>query len=189
MKNLIEVSVDSIRIHMPTAQHLVILKEKEADRYLPIWIGSFEAQAIATKISGNPLGRPLTHDLMKNILESVGADLSEITISELRDGTFYAKLSLDSQEIDARPSDAIALAVRFGVPIYVADKVMDEAAFLPEAEEQETPDAGGNPPKGKEVKMTKMEALRAHLKESIEREDYERAAQLRDEIRKLEQRH
>src|SRR3984893_10058513 len=64
MKNLIEVSVDSIRIHMPTAQHLVILKEKEADRYLPIWIGSFEAQAIATKISGNPLGRPLTHDLM-----------------------------------------------------------------------------------------------------------------------------
>src|SRR5713101_855818 len=73
MKNLIEVSVDSIRIHMPTAQHLVILKEKEADRYLPIWIGSFEAQAIATKISGNPLGRPLTHDLMATeVMEAAG---------------------------------------------------------------------------------------------------------------------
>ena len=169
--------------------YALILKEVNGNRRLPIIIGAFEAQSIALEMEGIKPPRPLTHDLMKNILESVGADLSEITISELRDGTFYAKLSLDSQEIDARPSDAIALAVRFGVPIYVSDKVMDEAAFLPEAEESETPDAGGNPPKGKEVKLTKMEALRAALKDSIEREDYERAAQLRDEIRKLEQRH
>jgi bifunctional DNase/RNase len=169
--------------------YALILKEVNGNRRLPIIIGAFEAQSIALEMEGIKPPRPLTHDLMKNILESVGADLSEITISELRDGTFYAKLSLDSQEIDARPSDAIALAVRFGVPIYVSDKVMDEAAFLPEAEESETPDAGGNPPKGKEVKLTKMEALRAQLKDSIEREDYERAAQLRDEIRKLEQRH
>ena len=170
--------------------YALILKEVNGNRRLPIIIGAFEAQSIALEMEGIKPPRPLTHDLMKNILESVGADLSEITISELRDGTFYAKLSLDSQEIDARPSDAIALAVRFGVPIYVSDKVMDEAAFLPEAEEQETPDTGsGNPPKGKEVKLTKMEALRSQLKDSIEREDYERAAQLRDEIRKLEQRH
>jgi bifunctional DNase/RNase len=131
--------------------------------------------------------RPLTHDLMKNILESVGSDLAEITISELKDGTFYAKLNLDSQEIDARPSDAIALAVRFGAPIFVSDRVMDEAAFLPENEEEGA--EATNPPKGKEIKPTKLEALRAQLKESIEREDYERAAQLRDEIRRLEQRH
>ena len=78
MKNLIEVSVDSIRIHMPTAQHLVILKEKEADRYLPIWIGSFEAQAIATKISGNPLGRPLTHDLMATAFGDLGISVKRI---------------------------------------------------------------------------------------------------------------
>ena len=78
MKNLIEVSVDSIRIHMPTAQHLVILKEKEADRYLPIWIGSFEAQAIATKISGNPLGRPLTHDLMATAFGHLGISVKRI---------------------------------------------------------------------------------------------------------------
>jgi hypothetical protein len=83
MKNLIEVSVDSIRIHMPTAQHLVILKEKEADRYLPIWIGSFEAQAIATKISGNPLGRPLTHDLMATAFGDLGVSVKRIVVTRL----------------------------------------------------------------------------------------------------------
>src|SRR5262249_1544787 len=128
--------------------------------------------------------RPLTHDLMKNILESVGTDLAEITISELRDGTFYAKLSLDSQEIDARPSDAIALAVRYGAPIYVAEKVMEEAGFLPETEGQETAEERGKPKK--EQRLTKLEALRAQQMDAIEREDYETAARLRDEIRKLE---
>ena len=167
--------------------YALILKEVNGNRRLPIIIGAFEAQSIALEMEGIKPPRPLTHDLMKNILESVGADLSEITISELKDGTFYAKLILDSQEIDARPSDAIALAVRFGVPIFVSDKVMDEAAFLPENEEEGAESA--TLPKGKEVKMTKLEALRAQLKESIEREDYERAASLRDEIRKLEQRH
>jgi uncharacterized protein len=168
--------------------YALILKEVNGNRRLPIIIGAFEAQSIALEMEGIKPPRPLTHDLIKNILESVGAELAEITISELKDGTFYAKLSLDSQEIDARPSDAIALAVRFGAPIYVSDKVMDEAAFLPENEE-EGAEASATPPKGKEVKMTKIETLRTQLKESIEREDYERAAQLRDEIRKLEQRH
>ena len=140
------------------------------------------------ELSGVKFARPLTHDLMKNILETMGADLSEILINELRDGTFYAKLSFDSQEIDARPSDAIALAVRFGAPIFVMAKVMDEAAFLPENEEQEAAEGAMPAPKGKENKLTKIEGLRAQLKESIEREDYEKAAQLRDELRKLEQR-
>jgi bifunctional DNase/RNase len=168
--------------------YALILKEVNGNRRLPIIIGAFEAQSIALEMEGIKPPRPLTHDLIKNILESVGAELAEITISELKDGTFYAKLSLDSQEIDARPSDAIALAVRFGAPIYVSDKVMDEAAFLPENED-EGAEASATPPKGKEVKMTKLETLRTQLKESIEREDYEKAAQLRDEIRKLEQRH
>src|SRR2546430_1973998 len=92
MKNLIEVSVDSIRIHMPTAQHLVILKEKEADRYLPIWIGSFEAQAIATKISGNALGRPLTHDLMATAFGDLGISVRRIVVTRLADQVFYARL-------------------------------------------------------------------------------------------------
>ena len=176
--------------------YALILKEVNGNRRLPIIIGAFEAQSIALEMEGIKPPRPLTHDLMKNILETMGADLSEIVISELRDGTFYARLSFDSQEIDARPSDAIALAVRFGAPIFVMDKVMDEAAFLPENEGEEAAEgaegAAGAGAAGKGVeggKLTKLEALRAQLKESIEREDYEKAAHLRDEIRKLEQRH
>ena len=137
MKNLIEVSVDSIRIHMPTAQHLVILKEKEADRYLPIWIGSFEAQAIATKISGNPLGRPLTHDLMATAFGDLGVSVKRIVVTRLADQVFYARLYVKQNgrdlDFDARPSDAIALAVRMECPIFVATEVMEAAGIIPEA--------------------------------------------------------
>jgi bifunctional DNase/RNase len=139
MKNLIEVSVDSIRIHMPTAQHLVILKEKEADRYLPIWIGSFEAQAIATKISGNTLGRPLTHDLMATAFGDLGISIKRIVVTRLADQVFYARLYVKQDgrdlDFDARPSDAIALAVRVECPIFVASEVMDTAGIIPDADE------------------------------------------------------
>ena len=141
MKNLIEVSVDSIRIHMPTAQHLVILKEKEADRYLPIWIGSFEAQAIATKISGNTLGRPLTHDLMATAFGDLGISIKRIVVTRLADQFFYARLYVKQDgrdlDFDARPSDAIALAVRVECPIFVATDVLDRAGVIPEKEEDE----------------------------------------------------
>jgi uncharacterized protein len=163
--------------------YALILKEVSGNRRLPIIIGAFEAQSIALEIEGIKPPRPLTHDLMKNILDSVGSELTDITISELRDGTFFATLNFDNQEIDARPSDAIALAVRFGAPIFVVDKVMEEASFIPENEEAEqgtTPSS-----KGRENNLTKLEALRAQLNEAIEREDYERAAKLRDDIRKL----
>src|SRR6202140_651425 len=140
MKNLIEVSVDSIRIHMPTAQHLVILKEKEADRYLPIWIGSFEAQAIATKISGNPLGRPLTHDLMATAFGDLGISVKRIVVTRLADQVFYARLYVKQDgrdlDFDARPSDAIALAVRVDCPIFVPADAMDTAGIIPEADEE-----------------------------------------------------
>jgi uncharacterized protein len=139
MKNLIEVSVDSIRIHMPTAQHLVILKEKEADRYLPIWIGSFEAQAIATKISGNPLGRPLTHDLMATAFGDLGINVKRIVVTRLADQVFYARLYVKQNgrdlDFDARPSDAIALAVRVECPIFVAAEVMESAGIIPDPDE------------------------------------------------------
>jgi bifunctional DNase/RNase len=140
MKNLIEVSVDSIRIHMPTAQHLVILKEKEADRYLPIWIGSFEAQAIATKISGNPLGRPLTHDLMATAFGDLGISIKRIVVTRLADQVFYARLYVKQNgrdlDFDARPSDAIALAVRVECPIFVAAEVMETAGIIPDPDEE-----------------------------------------------------
>ena len=141
MKNLIEVSVDSIRIHMPTAQHLVILKEKEADRYLPIWIGSFEAQAIASKISGNALGRPLTHDLMAAAFGDLGVAVKRIVVTRLADQVFYARLYVKQNgrdlDFDARPSDAIALAVRVECPIFVATDVMESAGIIPDADELE----------------------------------------------------
>ncbi|TAK55184.1 MAG: hypothetical protein EPO24_12390 [Bacteroidetes bacterium] len=160
--------------------YALILKETNGTRRLPIIIGAFEAQSIALEIEGIKPPRPLTHDLMKTIIDSLGSDLVEILINDLRDGTFYAKLCLSHHEVDSRPSDAIALAVRFGVPIFVAENVMDEAAFYPEDEESDASQ------RRKEPRLTKVEALRAQLQDSIEREDYERAAKLRDELRKME---
>ena len=165
--------------------YALILKEVNGNRRLPIIIGAFEAQSIALEMEGIKPPRPLTHDLMKNILDSVGAELSEITICELKEGTFYAKLIFDNQEIDSRPSDAIALAVRSGAPIFVAEKVMEDAAFLPENEtsDQALP---ASPPK--DSKLSTLYQFRVQLKEAIEKEDYEQAAKLRDEIRKIEMR-
>jgi uncharacterized protein len=172
--------------------YALILKEVNGNRRLPIIIGAAEAQSIALEMEGIKPPRPLTHDLIKNIITSFGAELSDIVIDELRDGTFYAKLNIDSQLIDSRPSDAIALAVRYGVQIYVAAAVMDEASFLPEEEEDDDPTASitGKKEKSKPAppppKMTKLEQLNVQLKEAIEKENYEKAAQIRDEIRKLE---
>ncbi|MBI5216545.1 MAG: bifunctional nuclease family protein [Ignavibacteriae bacterium] len=159
--------------------YALILKETHGTRRLPIIIGAFEAQSIALEIEGIKPPRPLTHDLLKNVVEALGSELLEIVISDLREGTFYAYLQIDNREVDARPSDAIALAVRFGVPIFVAGNVMNEAAFFPD-EQQESAS------QQKQPSLTKLEALRAQLQQAIEREDYEKAAALRDELRKLE---
>ncbi len=170
--------------------YALILKEVHGNRRLPIIIGASEAQSIALEMEGIKPPRPLTHDLMKNIITAFGAELNDIIIDELRDGTFYAKLNIDNQLIDSRPSDAIALAVRYGVQIYVASLIMDEAAFVPEEEEDEGLPSSSRQQKSKPssppTKMTKLQQLNALLKEAIEKENYEKAASLRDEIRKLE---
>ncbi len=177
--------------------YALILKETEGERRLPIIIGQFEAQAIALELEGIKPPRPLTHDLVKNIIESLSTSLADVLISELREGTFYARLNVEgnsvSHEIDARPSDAIAVAIRFGVPIYVAETVMDEASTLPEIEEGEQGSETQNPKSKKSrekspayTKETKMETLQKELTDAITREDYERAAKLRDEIRRLQ---
>ena len=172
--------------------YALILREVNGNRRLPIIIGASEAQSIALEMEGIKPPRPLTHDLMKNIIASFGAELAEILIDDLRDGTFYAKLSIDSQLIDSRPSDAIALAVRYGVQIFVASSVMDEAGFVPEEEEEEQQQGAAPPPKSKSpspqqpTRMTKLEVLNQQLLEAIEKENYEKAASLRDEIRKLD---
>ncbi|MCS6808033.1 MAG: bifunctional nuclease family protein [Bacteroidota bacterium] len=185
--------------------YALILQESEGQRRLPIVIGAFEAQAIALEMEGIRPPRPMTHDLMKNTLETLGASLVEVIINDLNDGTFYAQLILDttSVEIDARPSDAIALAVRFQAPIYVSEDVMNEAGFIPEGSTQEEPDDDddilhtvlreipeGEPLSSSEPEtqaqqttpQSRLEFLKQELDKAIAQEDYERAAALRDEI-------
>ncbi len=173
--------------------YAILLKEVDGKKRLPIIIGAFEAQAIALEIEGIKPPRPLTHDLLKQLTDSLGGTVLEIVIDELRDNTFYAKIILEvsgfSQEIDARPSDAIALAVRAQAPIYVYDTVMEAAAFIPSDDTEDvsnlnsvTDSADSKKPPSKE---TKLAALQTKLREAIEGEEYERAAKIRDQIKNL----
>jgi bifunctional DNase/RNase len=174
--------------------YALILKEVGGERRLPIIIGSFEAQHIALELEGIKPPRPLTHDLLHNIIEQLGFSVNYVYINELRDGTFFAKIKMDVaslDEIDSRPSDAIALALKFAVPIYVSEEVMNEVSFTPEKEETETEQ---NSEREKEKTMEpifdpflkKLNQLKSDLKNAVEKEDYEKAATLRDEIKKLE---
>ncbi|HEX6818764.1 MAG TPA: bifunctional nuclease family protein [Ktedonobacterales bacterium] len=129
---MVEMSVESVRINLATNQRVVILREAQTDRYLFIWIANPEAYSIATELQGTTSPRPLTHDLLKSVIVELGATLTHIVINDLSDDIFYARLVFDASgrhvEVDSRPSDAIALAVRMKVPIYVADKVMEQAS-------------------------------------------------------------
>ena len=128
---MVEVSVESVRINLATSQRVVILKDAQADRYLFIWIANPEAYSIAMELQGTASPRPLTHDLLKTVIAELGGTLTSVIINDLSDDIFYARLVLDADgrhvEIDSRPSDAIALAVRMKAPIYVAENVMDQA--------------------------------------------------------------
>jgi bifunctional DNase/RNase len=130
---LVEMVVESVRVHMLSSRHVVILKEAARDRYLPIWIGPWEASAIAMKLQGLTPERPLTHDLFTTTLEALGARIERVVISELADETFHARIILERDgktlEVDARPSDALALAVRSKVRIFAADAVLEQAAL------------------------------------------------------------
>jgi hypothetical protein len=134
-----EVDVVGVRVEMPSNQPIVLLREVSGDRYLPIWIGAVEATAIAFAQQGVVPPRPLTHDLMKDLIGATGNELSEVRITEMRDGVFYAVLVLSSgAEVSARPSDSIALALRTGTKIVCSDDVLDEAGLeVPEEEEDE----------------------------------------------------
>jgi bifunctional DNase/RNase len=136
---LIEMVVESVRVHMLSSNHVVILKEADQERYLPIWIGPWEANAIAMKLQGLAAERPLTHDLFARTLEELGVVVREVIISDLFDDTFHARLFLVAGdrtiEIDSRPSDALALAVRSGAKIYAEPAVLDRAGVSPEVAE------------------------------------------------------
>ena len=136
-----EMVVESVRVHMLSSQHVVILRDTGHDRYLPIWIGPWEANAIAMRLQGVTPERPMTHDLFSLALSELGVTLKRIIVSDLAEDTFRARLLLqvDGRELDldARPSDAIALAVRSGVPIFATDSVLDRAGVVPEGAEEE----------------------------------------------------
>ncbi len=139
---MIELNLVGVRVELPSNQPIVLLREREGKRYLPIWIGVNEAQAIAIALQGVATPRPMTHDLMKSLLDEVGVHVERITITELRDGIFYAMVLLarngNRYEVSSRPSDAIALAVRSGVPIFAHEDVLSEASIdVPDEEEQE----------------------------------------------------
>lgn len=130
-----EVEVVGVRVEMPTNQPLVLLREAEGDRYLPIWIGAVEASAIAYAQQGTPTVRPLTHELMQQVVEALGDELEEVRILEVHDGIFHARLVFASgAEVEARPSDSIALALRSGARIVCAEDVLDEAGIPATAE-------------------------------------------------------
>lgn len=141
----VEMVVESVRVHMLSSRHVVILKEQTRDRYLPIWIGPWEASAIAMRLQGLAPERPLTHDLFATTLGVLGAKVERVTIATLAEETFHARIVLTAGdrrlEIDSRPSDALALAVRLSVPIFAAADVLEQAGLgADEASEEESSD-------------------------------------------------
>jgi bifunctional DNase/RNase len=133
---MIKVLIDSIRVSLMSQLRVVILKDPLSGRYLPIFIGPCEAEAIAVKLQNVSVERPLTHDLLKSVLSELGGTVQHIIVNDLRQDTFYAQIIVDQNgqtlSIDSRPSDAIALSVRLDVPIYVAETVMDRAGITPD---------------------------------------------------------
>jgi bifunctional DNase/RNase len=141
MSDMVEVVIDSIRVSLMSQQRIVILRESQAERYLPIWIGIYEAESITIALQEVEVARPLTHDLLKNVFNAFNARIVRVEVSSLRDDTFFGNIVAEvngrTLNIDARPSDALNLAVRAHVPILVARSVMDSAGIIPEEDLQE----------------------------------------------------
>jgi uncharacterized protein len=181
-----------------TGSFALVLGERDGNRRLPIIIGMFEAQSIAIQIEKINPNRPLTHDLFKTFAEQVDVTITEILISDLKEGVFYSKIMCTDGnrefELDSRPSDAIAIGLRFGVPIYTVESVLSEAGIiLSDLEEEEdendemtvqsTPSAASSGAK-ESLSQTSVDELNKLLNEALEKEDYERAAKIRDELNK-----
>jgi uncharacterized protein len=169
-------SIESIRVSLMNYQRVVILKEKSSDRYLPIWIGPAEADAIAVQLQDVSVARPLTHDLLRSVIDNLGAHVNYILVNDLSNDTFYARIVLDVNggplEIDSRPSDAIALAVRAKVPIFADETVLSKAGVMldkdGETAERVQPSAKVDP-----EEIEKMSAFRDFI-ESLDLDDFDK---------------
>lgn len=197
MEKLIELEILGLSSnHSQSGSFTLVMGEVEGSRRLPIVIGMFEAQAIAIEIEKIIPNRPMTHDLFKSFADSFKFEIDRIVISDMKEGVFYAKIlcksSLAEVEIDSRPSDAIAIAVRFAAPIFCAEKVMSEAAIemteedkrLESKKEESIPAPKVSPKKEGSLKDFSLDKLNQLLEKAINNEDYERAARIRDEINK-----
>ncbi len=179
---LVEVKVDRVTLDTASNRFVVILKDEQNRRWLPIVVGSTEAQAIALQLERIKPPRPLTHDLMKNLLDSIEVRVSRVVVNDLRENTYYALIGLkvngSHTEIDARPSDAIALALRTDSPIFVEEEVMRKASVSDkDTDVMESPE--------ELAPMDKLERLNMELEKAVSEERYEDAARIRDEINAL----
>ncbi len=172
----VPVSVKGLSPCAPFQGFMVILMEKESKRWLPIFIGKHEAESISILLEDNQHPRPLTYDMFSNIIEATGAELKKVTVTELRDSTFYAEIVIQTAEgkrkIDARPSDAIALALKTKTQIYVSSQVLNEAGLIEDIFAESKPDNLNE----------KLKKLNEKLTQAVEQEEYETAAKIRDRI-------
>ena len=180
---MIEMTIDSIRVSLMNYQRVVILKEKVSDRYLPIWIGPAEADAIAVKLQGVDVPRPLTHDLLNSVIDTLGGVVNSIVVNDLKKDTFYARVVIETggkqMEVDSRPSDALALAVRTGVPIFADEAVLDKAGILLDGEtgkpifdERETTE--GKVPKVSDEEMKKKMSAFYDFINTLDLDDFDK---------------
>ena len=172
---MLEMTIESIRVSLMNYQRVVILKQKDADRYPPIWIGPAEADAIAVRLQDVNVPRPLTHDLLRSVIDQLGAQISSIVVNDLANDTYYARIMLTvgekSIEIDARPSDAIALAVRAHVPIYADESVLEKAGVR--ISDEDAAAEGGERAPVKEEELERMSAFRDFI-ESLDLDDFDK---------------
>ena len=181
---MIAVKVNKISFHPPSRSYAVILKEIDGERRLPVIVGAFEAQSIALALEYMETPRPLTHDLIGNIIKGIGSKLKTVKITTLKEGVFFASLEISGdgigeRSIDSRPSDALAVALRLQAPILVEEDVMSEASMLSDvsSEEEEALDSADWAPS--------LNSLEKRLQEAIDGEEYERAAKIRDQIKEI----
>lgn len=182
MNNLIEVQIDSVRVHLMTPNRLVVLKQVNSERYLPIWVGPYEAEAITIALQEVEMSRPLTHDLLKNVFHALNARITRVEVVKLENDTYYGTIvaDVDGREVrvDSRSSDAIALAVRAHVPILVHPSVMEKASITPE---EDLPAEGTQPEKSEPAPLTQEGVERLSVFENfLEKLDFDKPADATD---------